>query len=169
MFICVSSIYEEYYLNIWEVKTSIYGLIHETPSLLCGLVWLSSLLEKTKNKNEKCWLLVGSLLRIGRRKNITVNSLLPWIIISSPYAFFQLEPLSSMLHYINYSPTHWSISQSSMFNSNRFKCVCTFYFGLIDTIEQKSLNESKKINWSCSQIFDWPPAKVWTSLLVTNI
>ena len=43
-------------------------LNHETSSLLCGLVWLSSLLEN--NKIEKCWLLVGSLLRIGRRKNV---------------------------------------------------------------------------------------------------
>ena len=43
-------------------------LNHETSSLLCGLVWLSSLLEKTKLK--KSWLLVGSLLRIGRQKNV---------------------------------------------------------------------------------------------------
>ena len=58
MFICVSSIYEEYYLNIWEVKTSIYEVdSRNLYSPLCwGLVWLLSWKRRTKK------LFVGRLI-----------------------------------------------------------------------------------------------------------
>ena len=67
-----TSIYEEKRPQYMRRNTSIYEYtirllkpLHETSPLLYGLVWLSSWLNNWK----KCWLLVGSLLRIGRRKN----------------------------------------------------------------------------------------------------
>ena len=58
-----------------------------TKPLLCGLVWLPELYPG----NKKCWLLVGSLLRISQLKNVCFSGSLHfschtfWILLTWQY------------------------------------------------------------------------------------